>query len=90
MGGIQAASVMATVKKDQLSKNNENISSQEIEELKKPIINKYEKEGSPYYSSSRLWDDGVIDPKDTRNILITALKVVQDTNSPKKSPVFRM
>ena len=66
------------------------ISNEEIEGLKKPIIDKYEKEGSPYYSSSRLWDDGIINPIDTRDILIMALKVIQNTNSLNKAPVFRM
>ena len=90
MGGNQAANVMATVKEDQLLKKNQKISDEEIENLKRPIIDKYEKEGSPYYSSSRLWDDGIIDPIETRDILIMALKVVRNTNSLKKTPVFRM
>ena len=90
MGGNQAAHVMATIKEDQLSKKNQTISNEEIEGLKKPIIDKYEKEGSPYYSSSRLWDDGIINPIDTRDILIMALKVIQNTNSLNKAPVFRM
>ena len=90
MGGNQAAHVMATIKEDQLSKKNQTISNEEIEGLKKPIIDKYEKEGSPYYSSYRLWDDGIINPIDTRDILIMALKVIQNTNSLNKAPVFRM
>ena len=90
MGGNQAAHVMATIKEDQLSKKKQTISNEEIEDLKKPIIDKYEKEGSPYYSSSRLWDDGIINPIDTRDILIMALKVIQNTNSSNKAPVFRM
>jgi acetyl-CoA carboxylase carboxyltransferase component len=90
MGGNQAANVMATVKEDKLLKKNQKISDEEIENLKRPIIDKYEKEGSPYYSSSRLWDDGIIDPIETRDILIMALKVVRNTNSLKKTPVFRM
>lgn len=90
MGGSQAANVMATVKKDQLTKKNQTISDDELNELKKPIIEKYEKEGSPYYSSSRIWDDGVINPVHTRDILIMSLEAVQGTNSRLKAPVFRM
>lgn len=90
MGGLQAANVMASVKKDQLAKVNEEISEKEILELKRPIEEKYEKEGSPYYASSRLWDDGIIDPLDTREVLKQALEATKNSNSEYKAPVFRM
>jgi acetyl-CoA carboxylase carboxyltransferase component len=90
MGGLQAANVMASVKKDQLANINKEISDEEILELKRPIEEKYEKEGSPYYASSRLWDDGIIDPLDTRRVLKHALEATKNTNSEYKAPVFRM
>ena len=70
MGGEQAANVLATVKQEGLKAAGKNqMSEKELETFKKPILDKYEKEGSPYYSSARLWDDGVIDPAKTRDIL---------------------
>ena len=91
MGGEQAANVLATVKVDQIKSNGESISEEELNKLKNPILNKYEKEGHPYYSSARLWDDGIICPTQTRSILIHTLKSIQ--NAPIKDmsfPVFRM
>lgn len=94
MGGEQAASVLAQVKANQTATQDEaNSKSDEaaLDAMKKKIIERYEKEGHPYYSSARLWDDGVIDPADTRNVLGLCLTV-----SSKKSPadtqfgVFRM
>jgi len=62
-----------------------------LETLKKPILDKYEKEGHPYYASARLWDDGVILPTDTRRVLIQTLKAVKNNPSPNPNfPVFRM
>ena len=91
MGGEQAAGVLATVKKDQLARRGETFSSEDENHLKETIRNKYEEEGSAYYSTARLWDDGIIDPKDTRKVLGMALaacynKVWEDT----KFGVFRM
>ncbi|MBI88850.1 MAG: methylcrotonoyl-CoA carboxylase [Candidatus Marinimicrobia bacterium] len=91
MGGDQAANVMSTIKKDQSIKKGQEITESEIHDFKKPILEKYEKEGNPYYASARLWDDGVISPTATRNILITALNAMQ--NKPIGEtifPVFRM
>ena len=68
MGGEQAASVLATVRGD--------MTAQEEEEFKAPIRQQYEDQGNPYYSTARLWDDGVIDPADTRTVLGLALSVV--------------
>jgi 3-methylcrotonyl-CoA carboxylase beta subunit len=69
MGGEQAAGVLAQVKRDQKTKAGEQWSASEEVEFKQPIIDTYEKQGHPYYASARLWDDGVIDPADTRMVL---------------------
>lgn len=91
MGGEQAANVLCTVKMNQLAKKSLVMSAQEQEEFKRPIIEKYETESSPYYSTARLWDDGVIDPLDTREIL--GLAISSSLNIPieeYKSPIYRM
>jgi acetyl-CoA carboxylase carboxyltransferase component len=92
MGGEQAANVLLTVKQEQLARRGENpMSEAEIREFMQPILEQYEAEGSPYYSTGRLWDDGIIDPADTRRILGLALSVTM--NAPSKSTrfgVFRM
>ncbi len=91
MGGEQAANVLATVKIDQMESKGESISDEELDKLKTPILNKYEKEGHPFYASARLWDDGIICPTETRVILIHALRSIH--NAPIKDmnfPVFRM
>ncbi|NTW98043.1 MAG: methylcrotonoyl-CoA carboxylase, partial [Oscillochloris sp.] len=69
MGGPQAANVLLTVRRDNLIAKGTDMSPEEQETFKAPILEKYEREGSPYYSSARLWDDGVIDPADTRTTL---------------------
>ena len=63
MGGPQAASVLTTVKKDQLARAKQTLSADEEAAIRQPILDKYEREGSPYYATARLWDDGVIDPE---------------------------
>ncbi len=92
MGGEQAANVLLTVKKDQKSERGETpMTLEEDEELKKPILEKYNQEGSAYYSTARLWDDGIIDPIDTRTVL--ALGISASLNAPiseQKYGVFRM
>jgi acetyl-CoA carboxylase carboxyltransferase component len=92
MGGEQAANVLLTIKQDQLAREGKPVMSQEeAEEFKRPILEKYENEGNPYHSTARLWDDGVIDPVDTRQVLGLALSVV--LNSPVEERgfgVFRM
>ncbi len=92
MGGEQAATVLLTVKQEQLAREGKPPMTQaEAEEFKRPILEKYETEGSPYYASARLWDDGVIDPVDTRRVLGLALSVV--LNAPAEEHgfgVFRM
>jgi len=77
MGGPQAASVLSTVKSDQIEKETgKPMSEEEIAEFEKPILEKFEHESSPYYASARLWDDGVIQVEDTRKVLGQALRVV--------------
>ena len=91
MGGEQAAGVLAQVKKDQASRAGEEWTDEQDQAVKKPVIETYEKQGHPYYASARLWDDGVIDPADTRRILGLAIsaamnKEIEET----KFGVFRM
>ena len=92
MGGEQAANVLLTIKQDQLEREGKSaMTSAEADDFKRPILEKYETEGNPYYSTARLWDDGVIDPADTRQVLGLALSVV--LNSLKEESqfgVFRM
>jgi len=73
MGGEQAADVLATVKEQQLARKGQTMTKEEIDALRNPILEKYSKESSAYYSSARLWDDGVIDPRDSRKVLAMAL-----------------
>ncbi|MFF2299297.1 carboxyl transferase domain-containing protein [Arthrobacter sp. NPDC058127] len=79
MGGNQASSVLATVKRDQYEARGEEWSAEDEEAFKAPIKQQYEDQGSPYYSTARLWDDGIIDPADTRRVLGMALDVVSRT-----------
>jgi 3-methylcrotonyl-CoA carboxylase beta subunit len=92
MGGEQAANVLLTIKQDQLAREGKPVMSpEEADEFKRPILEKYENEGNPYHSTARLWDDGVIDPVDTRQVLGLALSVV--LNAPVEEHnfgVFRM
>jgi 3-methylcrotonyl-CoA carboxylase beta subunit len=92
MGGEQAANVLLTIKQDQLTREGKpTMAKEDTDEFKRPILEKYETEGNPYHSTARLWDDGVIDPVDTRQVLGLALSVV--LNSPVEEQgfgVFRM
>ncbi|MBL4618020.1 MAG: methylcrotonoyl-CoA carboxylase [Robiginitomaculum sp.] len=91
MGGEQAASVLATVTRDAKERRGEEWSAKEEEQFRQPILEKYEIEGSPYYSTARLWDDGIIKPEDTRRIL--GLSISMSKNAPveeTKFGVFRM
>ena len=91
MGGAQAASVLSTVKRDQLDARGEEWSDKEQAAFEEPIRARYEEQGSPYYATARLWDDGVIDPLDTRDVLGLALDVVSRTPLPEpRFGVFRM
>ncbi len=91
MGGQQAANVLAQVKTDQLKAAGKEPDPEEIETMKASILAKYEKEGSAYYSSSRLWDDGVIEPMQTRHVI--AMAIATSLNKPYGEPtsgVYRM
>lgn len=92
MGGEQAAKVLSTVKQGGLrAKGAPLMTKAEVDEFEKPIIDKYEKEGSPYYSSARLWDDGVIDPAKTRDVLGLAIATSLNSGIGEcKFGVFRM
>ncbi|MGA7203244.1 MAG: carboxyl transferase domain-containing protein [Specibacter sp.] len=91
MGGNQASSVLATVKREQIEGRGEEWSAADEETFKAPIKAQYEDQGSPYYSTARLWDDGVIDPADTRTVLGLALDVCARTPLPDTSfGLFRM
>ena len=92
MGGEQAASVLATVRQDALAAQGKSPMSQgEETAFKKPILETYEKEGSPYFSTARLWDDGILHPADTRQAL--AIGISASLNKPFEETsfgVFRM
>jgi 3-methylcrotonyl-CoA carboxylase beta subunit len=91
MGGEQAASVLATVRADAREAAGDPWPAEEQEAFKAPIRDQYEHQGNPYYSTARLWDDGVIDPVDTRTVLGLALSVVgQAPLEPVSYGVFRM
>jgi 3-methylcrotonyl-CoA carboxylase beta subunit/propionyl-CoA carboxylase len=91
MGGEQAAGVLATVKRDQLARDGRTLTAGEEAAIRQPILDKYEAEGSPYYSTARLWDDGILDPADTRQALALGLSAA--FNAPVPEPrfgIFRM
>jgi propionyl-CoA carboxylase len=91
MGGQQAASTLLTVRMDAEKAKGRSLTSEEQERFKAPILEKYEREGSPYYSSARLWDDGVIDPLDTRRVLALGLEFASyAAPKPTRFGVFRM
>jgi 3-methylcrotonyl-CoA carboxylase beta subunit len=91
MGGQQAASVLATVKRDQLDARGEEWSAEDEAAFRAPIAAQYEDQGNPYYSTARLWDDGVIDPAQTRTVLGLALDVCSRAPLPDTAfGLFRM
>jgi 3-methylcrotonyl-CoA carboxylase beta subunit len=99
MGGEQAASVLATVRRDALAAARDGQSEakggewsvEEEEQFKEPLRAQYEEQGSPYYSTARLWDDGVIDPVDTRRVLGMGLAAASNAPIPEPSyGIFRM
>jgi len=91
MGGEQAATVLLTVKRDQLQREGKELSPEEEDALVAPILAKYEEEGSAYYSTARLWDDGIIDPAETRTVLALALSAALNAPIEGMRPgVFRM
>ena len=91
MGGEQAANVLTSVKVKQLEKKGENLTEEQIQEIKQPILEKYEEQATPYYSSARLWDDGIIDLVDTRNVIAMNISIALNNDiEDHQFGVFRM
>jgi 3-methylcrotonyl-CoA carboxylase beta subunit len=91
MGGEQAASVLATVRRDGIEARGGSWSDEEEAAFKRPLLEQYEREGHPYYATARLWDDGVIDPVDTRRVLALGLSAsLNQPIPPTRFGVFRM
>jgi 3-methylcrotonyl-CoA carboxylase beta subunit/propionyl-CoA carboxylase len=91
MGGEQAAGVLTTIKRDQLARDGQQLSPEEERAIHDPTVAKYEREGSPYYSTARLWDDGILDPVSTRQALALGLSAACNAPIPRTSfGVFRM
>jgi acetyl-CoA carboxylase carboxyltransferase component len=91
MGGEQAAGVLTTVKRDQLARDGRSFSAEDEAAIRDPILAKYDTEGSPYYSTARLWDDGILDPVDTRTALALGLSAAANAPvPPARFGVFRM
>jgi acetyl-CoA carboxylase carboxyltransferase component len=91
MGGEEAANVLLTVKLDQLNAQGKTMTEEEQVAFKRPILNRYEEEGSAYYSTARIWDDGIVDPVDTRQALALGIAMALNTPIPDhRFGVFRM
>ncbi len=91
MGGDQAASTLLTVKLQQLASKNRTLTPAEQDALTAPVRAKYETEGSPYYSTARLWDDGILDPVDTRDVIGLGIAAARNAPVPDTKPgVYRM
>ena len=91
MGGEQAAKVLSQVRRDALEAQGKSWSAEEEAEFERPVREQYETQGHPYYASARLWDDGIIDPKDTRKVLALGLSAA--LNAPLEQTqfgIFRM
>jgi 3-methylcrotonyl-CoA carboxylase beta subunit/propionyl-CoA carboxylase len=91
MGAETAATVLSTVKREQMAREGKTLDAAGEHAIRQPIVDKYESEGSPYYSTARLWDDGILDPVETRSTLAQALSIA--LNAPISAPrfgVFRM
>jgi 3-methylcrotonyl-CoA carboxylase beta subunit len=86
MGGEQASSVLATVKREAFEAAGQSWSEKDEQQFKAPVREQYERQGHPYYATARLWDDGIIDPADTRAVLAQALSISQ--NAPAESGRF--
>ncbi len=91
MGGEQAAGVLTTVKREQLAREGKPFSADDEQAIRQPILDKYDHEGSPYYSTARLWDDGILDPAETRQALALGLSAAFNAPIPEaRFGVFRM
>ncbi len=85
MGGEQAAGVLTTVKRDQLARDGQTLSAEDEAGIRDPLLAKYQTEGSPYYSTARLWDDGILDPVDTRAALALGLSAAITRRFPRRA-----
>ncbi|WP_368169705.1 carboxyl transferase domain-containing protein [Aeromonas sp. R4-3] len=91
MGGEQAAGVLVQVRRDKLAADGKTLGEQEADAIRAPVIAQYERQGHPYYASARLWDDGVIDPAQSRTVLALALAACQGAKpGPEQYGIFRM
>jgi 3-methylcrotonyl-CoA carboxylase beta subunit len=91
MGGEQAASVLATIRREGVEAKGASWSTEEEHAFKQPILEQFEREGHPFYASARLWDDGVIKPADTRRVLGLSLSAALNAEIPEtRFGVFRM
>ncbi len=91
MGAEQAANVLLTVRQEALGRRGKSMSTHEQEEFKRPILAKYEAEGSPYFGTARVWDDGIISPLETRKVLALSISMALNAPVPETSyAVFRM
>jgi 3-methylcrotonyl-CoA carboxylase beta subunit len=91
MGGPQAASVLATVRRDNIEAEGRTWSDAEEAAFKKPVLENFEREGHPYYATARLWDDGIITPQETRRVVALALSAALNAPIPDmRWGVFRM
>lgn len=91
MGGAQAAGVLNQITEEQHRRAGKEWTDEQSKTLMKPIVDQFDSEGSPYYSSARLWDDGIIDPVDTRKVLGLSLQAaLNNAGAETKFGVFRM
>jgi acetyl-CoA carboxylase carboxyltransferase component len=91
MGGEQAAGVLVQVKEEQMRAQGKTLSPEEAEAIRRPVLDKYESEGNPYYATARLWDDGVIDPIDTRQVIALGIAMAANKPVPDYHPgIYRM
>jgi acetyl-CoA carboxylase carboxyltransferase component len=91
MGAEQAASVLVQIKREQLARENKTLSAEEAKAIADPVLAKYEREGDPYFGSANLWDDGIIDPAQTRAVVALSLSAALNVPiSENPAPVFRM
>jgi acetyl-CoA carboxylase carboxyltransferase component len=91
MGAEQAASVLVQVKREQLAREKKTLSAEEERAISDPVLAKYEREGDPYFGTAHLWDDGIIDPAQTRSVVALALSAALNAPIPEsRAPVFRM
>jgi 3-methylcrotonyl-CoA carboxylase beta subunit len=90
MGAEQAAGVLVTIQRQKLERGGKTLSSAEADAIAKPVREQYEREGQPLFGTSRLWDDGIIDPADTRDVIGRCLAAAAPNPGPARWPVFRM